>query len=86
MEGADMRMVELRDRACFAFKACAELLTRNFDGYCPVQPNIQSSEDLSHAARTDRRNDLVRAEFVAYRKPHMGDAGLSLPHQEVDRS
>ena len=65
----------MRDRACFAFKACAELFTGNFNCYCTVQPNVQSAEDLPHAARTDRCNDLVPTEFVAYRKRHMGGCG-----------
>lgn len=65
-----MRMVQLRHRACFAFKRALnwslEVLTTTgrFNRISRV------SEDLPHAAGTDRCNDLVWAEFVAHRKRH----------------
>ena len=65
-------MCERRDGSCFAFKAPSqirigrELSGKNFDGDVAAEARVPRAIHLSHSTRTDRREDLVRAESGAW--------------------
>jgi hypothetical protein len=58
-------MIQRRNRLCFLleapqpFRVADECRRQNFDRNLAVQPRIACAIDLSHAASTRRRNDLV---------------------------
>ena len=67
VERADVRVRELRDRLCFALETLARLgrgqvVGENLDRDSPLEPGVFCPVHLTHAARADRREDLVRAE------------------------
>ena len=67
-------MIQRGDGAHFAIETIAETLGRNLDGDLAAHARIARAIHLSHAARANGREDLIRAEFVACRKRHMRDA------------
>ena len=56
VERADVRMIELRDRARFSLEALprfhvlGEMLGKNFDGDGSIEARVDGLVDLSHAA------------------------------------
>ena len=71
---ADVGMVESRNCTRFASKPLGELGVRDFDRYITIQPGIMGTINLTHPAFTDRRKNLVRAEFVTYGERHVLDS------------
>jgi len=71
VEGADVRMCELRDRASLTIEAFAELrigrecLRKDFDRDRAIKPRVAGFVYLAHAAGPKRGEDLVRAEAGA---------------------
>ncbi len=61
----------------FAFEAFAEVGLCNLDRDQAVETCVARLVHFSHPTRANRRENLVRAEFVAYRKRHMSDAAKS---------
>ena len=67
VEGADVRVVQLRDRlgfaieAGFALGAFGEVLGEDFDRHRPVEARVLGFVDLAHAPGSDGRDDLVGA-------------------------
>ena len=47
---------------------------QNFDGYFTIEFGIAGAIHFAHPIGTNRRKDFIRAEFVAYRERHVGDA------------
>ena len=76
VERADVRMIELRDRARFAVEPLAELrvggeaLGQDLDRDGAIEARVARLVDLAHAARADRRRDFVRAEASAGGQRH----------------
>ena len=68
-------MIQRGDGVHFAGETIAEALVRQLDGYVAPHARIARPVHLSHTARANRRQDLIRAEFVANGKRHMRDAG-----------
>ena len=74
---------QLRDRARFAIEPFAEQGIggerggEDLDGDGPVEPRVAGSIDLAHAARADRRDDLVRAEACTSGQGHEATLILS---------
>lgn len=68
IERADVRMVELRDGLGLALepkpelRVLRELRRQNLDGHAAVEPRVASLPHLTHAARANARDDLIRAE------------------------
>jgi len=71
VQRADIRVIQRRHRPGFALKASAELGLGRFDGDFPAQAGIQRLVHLTHPARAERRDDFIRAQFVACGKRHM---------------
>src|SRR6516225_3010105 len=69
-------MIQHRNYPSLALEACREFLLGNLHGDDAVEPGVPSLVHLAHATRAERRKDLVRPEFVAYRKWHMSDAAI----------
>ena len=88
VEGADVWMCELRDRAGFTIEAFAKLpigserFRNDFDRDRAIEPGVSRFVDLTHAAGPEDGDDLVRPEADAGVKGH-GSAvdytGGSLP-------
>ena len=84
VELADIGVAQLRDGARFALEAleCSRLLgelrRKNLDGDRAIESRVDRAIHLSHAARADRRDDLVGAKFCAAGKRHvrLGDYSL----------
>jgi hypothetical protein len=55
-------MIQGGDVVDFALEAIAEALGGELDSYFAAHARIAGAVDLAHAARTERRQDLVRAE------------------------
>src|SRR5579864_9656454 len=70
VQGADVGMVQGRDRVRFALEALGELLVGNLDGDGAIQPRIASFVDLAHAARADGRDDLIGSQPSSSRQGH----------------
>jgi hypothetical protein len=73
MQRADVRMIQSRYHSSFALETLRELRLRRLYRHDAVEPRISSLPYLAHAARADVRKYFVRAEFVAYRQPHLFD-------------
>jgi len=64
----DVRMIQGRERLCFAFKACdaigirGERVGQNLDRDLAIERSVRRTIDLAHAPFTDGRADLVDAE------------------------
>ena len=58
-------MMEARNSTCFSLEALLQVIAtgdmrgKNFDGNFAIEPRIACPIDLAHAARADRRNDLI---------------------------
>jgi hypothetical protein len=67
VDGADVRIVERRNRARFVFEALSRLgivgqrPNQHFDRDRPVEPRVARAVDLPHPARAKRRQNLVRS-------------------------
>ena len=65
VQGADVRMRQLRDRARFAVEAFTELrvspqgLGEDLDRDRAIQPRVARFLDLAHPARAEQRENLV---------------------------
>ena len=62
VEGADVRMIQPGDGARLELEAVAEALTANFDGDGSGQARVARAIHLTHAARAQRRLDLIRSQ------------------------
>ena len=68
MDGADVRIVQRRDDAGFLLEALARFRIgrqragQDLDGDRAIEPGVTGAVDLAHAARADRRDDLVGAQ------------------------
>jgi len=63
-------MVERRDRADFTFESVAKSFGRDFDGNFAAHAQIAGAINFTHAALTDRFEDLIRSKFVAGDESH----------------
>src|SRR5258706_16428966 len=69
-------MVERRNRARLAFELCAQiriarkLARQDLDRDGAIEPRVPRAVDLAHAARAERREDVVRAEARAGTQIH----------------
>lgn len=70
-------MIERGDRVSFLLESRTVLALQLLDRDDPIQPRIESLPHFSHASRAEGREDLVRAEFVAYGEGHGGSLSLS---------
>jgi len=67
IKGADVRMIQLRDRfgltleARLALGAICEVLEKNFDRHRPVEPSVLGFENLAHTSLANWREDFVGA-------------------------
>lgn len=68
VEDADVRVLERRDGAGFAFEALEDVLApgdvrgENFEGDRAVQARVAGLVDFAHATRAERGEDFVRSE------------------------
>jgi hypothetical protein len=68
VEGADVRMIEARNDARFAFEALArlgahgEVPLQHLDRDRPVQAGVAREVDLAHPAGAQHLDDFVRPE------------------------
>jgi hypothetical protein len=46
------------------------MLRQHLDRYCPFEPGVPRPVHLAHAARADRRDDLVRSEARSGNQGH----------------
>ena len=59
------------DRFCFAFEANLQLCVvrklrrQDLDGHRSIESRVARAEDLTHAARTDARDNLIGTETGA---------------------
>ena len=71
VQRANVGVIQTGDRLGLALKACpqnwilGEIRRKNFDRNRAIQTGVSSAVDFTHAARTERREDLVRPEFSA---------------------
>ena len=79
---ADIGMIQRRNGLRLAFEALAELSSGNFDRHVAFQTWISGAVNFPHTARADKRNDLIRAEFVAGRERHRRDLASLIDHHE----
>ena len=68
VDGADVRIVQRGNDARLLLEALArfgiggECAGQNLDGHRAIEPGVAGAIDLAHAARADRRDDLVGSE------------------------
>ena len=55
-------VIQRGDRAGLALESFAELLRGEFYGYDAVRAGVQTAVDLSHTARAQQADNLVRAK------------------------
>ena len=73
---ANVRMVQGRDGARFAletffgFRICRKVLEQNFDGHGAVEACVPGAIHLAHAARPERRLNLVGAKLCTRGENH----------------
>ena len=85
VQRADVGVIQTRDGLGLALKAflqnwiLGESWRKNFDGNRTIQTGVSSTVDFAHAARTERRKDLVRAEFGASVQCHKGALYAPIP-------
>ena len=65
VQGADVRVIEARDRACLAFDGSAGH-TESLDGHDTVKPGIPGLPDVSHTARSNPGQEDVRADLAPH--------------------
>jgi hypothetical protein len=76
VEGADVRVLERRDRLRLALEALAhllggrEVLGQDLERDRPVEPGVLGAVDLAHPAGAERGDDFVGTEARARRKSH----------------
>src|SRR5688572_24329688 len=81
VNGADVGMVERRNRPRLAFETLkrlavgSERLGEHFERHNPVQPHVVGTINLAHAAAADRGDDLVRTEAQAWSKHDRRESG-----------
>jgi hypothetical protein len=72
VQGADVRMAQLRDRFGFAVESRAEgfvpgqIRGQDLDGHRALEAGVAGLVDLAHAALAQRRDDLVRTQPRAW--------------------
>src|SRR5690242_15034855 len=76
VHGADMRVIAGRDRLGFAREAFervrgARLGRDHFHRHRAIETRVTAAIDLAHAARAERRDDLVRPEACARCERHV---------------
>jgi len=85
MQGADVGMIQRRDRTGFALETLAhfggvgEMRRQHFDRHRAVQARVACAIDFSHSAGPERSHDLVRPELRSCRKAHEGFFTVSKP-------
>src|SRR6185503_6070569 len=86
VEGADVRMVQRRDRLRLALEARAqigsmcELRRQDLDGDAAIEPGVAGAVDLAHPARAERPDDLVWTEARSWGELHRA---ARVPRQAV---
>ena len=70
VKGADVGMVQGRNRASFALETLAELLAADLDGHGAMKPGVARRIHVAHATRTDRTEDLETSEEGAGGEEH----------------
>jgi hypothetical protein len=65
MELADVGMIECRDGTRFGLEPLAEAVIRDLESDRTIQAGVAGLVNLTHAARRDERQNLVRAESRA---------------------
>jgi hypothetical protein len=71
VDGKQVGMIKRAENSGFLLEAlqsvlvCAQREREDFDSDHSVKPGVARAVDLTHPARTQRRLDLVRPEFVA---------------------
>ena len=70
-------MIQRGDGFGFPLEALRELRGGNFDGHLAIQARIFGAKHFTHAARANRRDDLVRAKLIASGKWHRGNPAKS---------
>jgi hypothetical protein len=66
-----MGMIERRQSSCFAFKArqavriAGHVGVQHLDGHVAAQAEIPGAIHLAHRAASDKRDDLIRSEFLS---------------------
>jgi hypothetical protein len=68
---ADVGVIQRRHRARLALETVSEALRRNLDRHIASHARIEGAVHLTHAASTERRQNLVRAEMCPGRDGHM---------------
>ena len=71
VQSADVGMVQRSDGSGLALETLRELFFGDFDRDDPVQACIASLIHFAHAAGAERREDLIRAEFVTGGEWHL---------------
>ena len=71
VNNANIRMIQRRSSARLALETFTRNFSRkglrqDFDGYLAIQPRIPGPIHFAHTALTNRRDDFVRAETVAF--------------------
>src|SRR5262245_387934 len=64
VQRADMRMIQGRYHARFAFEALAELLRGDLDGDGAAKARVQCAVDFAHPAFGKQLNDRVRPKLA----------------------
>ena len=76
VESADIRMRQLRNRACLLLEPCAKIgitsksLRQHLDRDRASEPDVSRSIDLSHAAFADGLEDFVVSELLSWFQRH----------------
>ena len=66
MQGADIRVIQRRNRPRLPFESGRELLVSHFDRYGAPQSRVYRTEDLTHAALAKFALDTVRAKAIPH--------------------
>src|SRR5262249_2932358 len=94
VHGADVRMIQRRDRARLALEAAPQVgvfrerLWQNLDSDDAVEARISGAIDLAHTASAEGAADLVRTEASTSRERHArrsADYKRTLAHLRLDR-
>ena len=64
-------MVQRGDGLGFPLESFTELSGRDLDRDVAIQTRVSGAINLSHTPRTDKCEDLIRAEFVAGLERHV---------------
>src|SRR5689334_6511836 len=70
MKLTNIRMIQSCRCAGFSLKSVSELHLGELKSHGSAEPRIARAIHFSHASSSDKRNDLVGAEFLARRKSH----------------